>query len=126
MIDKHSLKTLRVCALPITHLSHPVLKPGSSLTMVPYYGTIQPMKSKHNKTLASIYHNPVKSNIAWSDIEKMLISLGAEISEGAGSRVRIYLNGIRAVFHRPHPQKETDKGAIQSMRRFLTEAGVKP
>lgn len=43
-----------------------------------------------------------------------------------GSRVRISLNGIKAIFHRPHPRKETNKGAIISMRRFLTEAGVTP
>ena len=54
----------------------------------------------------------------------MLDSLGAEMTEGAGSRVRIALNGMRAVFHRPHPQKETDKGAVRSVRRFLVEAGV--
>jgi hypothetical protein len=52
--------------------------------------------------------------------------LGAEISEGEGSRVRIALNNVRAVFHRPHPKKETDKGAVKSMRRFLIEAGVEP
>ena len=84
------------------------------------------MVSKHQKTLAEIFEMPVRSNIAWSDIEKMLKSLGAEISEGSGSRVRIALGGVRAVFHRPHPRKETDKGAIVSMRRFLTEAGVSP
>lgn len=56
----------------------------------------------------------------------MLLAAGAEISEGSGSRVRIGLNGIRAVFHRPHPKKETDKGAIKSLRRFLIEAGVTP
>ena len=55
----------------------------------------------------------------------MLNALGAKISEGNGSRVRIALNNIRAVFHRPHPKKETDKGAIVSMRRFLKEAGIK-
>jgi hypothetical protein len=49
-----------------------------------------------------------------------------EISEGRGSRVRIALHGVRAVFQRPQPQKETDKGAVVSMRRFLTEAGVEP
>ncbi len=49
----------------------------------------------------------------------MLIALGAEIYEGNGSRVRIHLNNVRAVFHRPHPRKETDKWAIISMRRFL-------
>ena len=43
-----------------------------------------------------------------------------------GSRVRIALKGVRAVFHHPHPQKEIDKGAVVSMRRFLTEAGVEP
>jgi len=31
---------------------------------------------------------------------------------------------MRAVFHRPHPQKETGKGALKAIRRFLTEAGV--
>jgi hypothetical protein len=49
-----------------------------------------------------------------------------EVSEGNGSRVRLSFNGIKAVFHRPHPRKETDKGAIISMRRFLLMAGVKP
>lgn len=84
------------------------------------------MSKKHRKTLEAIYDNPVRSNVAWSDIEKMLQALGAELSEGSGSRVRIALKGVRAVFHRPHPQKETDKGALMSMRRFLTEAGVTP
>jgi hypothetical protein len=81
---------------------------------------------KHDQTIKAIFIDPVQSNIRWSDIEAMLKALGAEISEGNGSRVRIVLNGVRAVFHRPHPQKETDKGAVKSMRRFLTEAGVKP
>lgn len=82
------------------------------------------MNSKHRRTILEIFENPVRSNILWNDIESLLVALGAEISEGRGSRVRIYLKGVRAVFHRPHPQKETDKGAIKSMRRFLTEAGV--
>jgi hypothetical protein len=68
----------------------------------------------------------VRSSIAWNDIEKMLLALGAEVSEGRGSRVRIALKGVRAVFHRPHPQKETDKGAVVSMRRFLMEADITP
>ena len=82
--------------------------------------------SKHKKTLRAIFEDPVRSNVLWSDIEKLLIALGAEISEGRGSRIRIVLNNVRAVFHRPHPRKETDKGALKSMRRFLSEAGEKP
>lgn len=60
----------------------------------------------------------------WDDIEMLLANLGADISEGRGSRVRIALHGVRAVFHRPHPNRETDKGALQSVRRFLESAGV--
>lgn len=65
-----------------------------------------------------------QANIAWADIEAMLASFGAEISEGRGSRVRIALNNRIAVFHRPHPHKETDRGAVVSMQRFLREAGI--
>jgi hypothetical protein len=84
------------------------------------------MAGKHLKTLKDVFATPVKSNIQWKDIEKMLLSLGAEVTEGSGSRVRIALNGVRAVFHRPHPRKETDKGAVVSMKRFLAAANITP
>jgi len=67
---------------------------------------------------------PVRASIVWHDIEALFRACGGEIGEGSGSRVA--LNGVRAVFHRPHPQKETDKGAVKSVRRFLTEAGITP
>ncbi len=84
------------------------------------------MKAKHKKVLISIFDTPVNSSIVRKNIELLLIALGAELSEGRGSRVRVALNGIRAVFHRPHPKKETDKGAVVSVRRLLKEAGVEP
>ena len=84
------------------------------------------MRRKHRAALVAIFAEPVRSNIRWSDIVAMLAAAGAEISEGRGSRVRISLRGVDAVFHRPHPRKETDKGAVKSMRRFLTEAGLEP
>ena len=82
------------------------------------------MRKKHRKTLDDIFSAPIKANIAWRDIESLLVALGAEIKEGSGSRVRIKLNDVWAVFHRPHPQKETDKGAVKAMREFLVAAGV--
>jgi hypothetical protein len=82
--------------------------------------------AKHDRTLADVFADPVRSNIRWSDIESLFIHLNAEITEGRGSRVRVVLNGVRAVFHRPHPRKETDKGAVKSVRRFLQESGVTP
>lgn len=84
------------------------------------------MTKKHDRTLKAIFTDPVQSGILWRDIQVMLKSLGAEISERRGSRICISLNGIDAVFHRPHPRKETDKGAVSSMKRFLKEAGVEP
>jgi hypothetical protein len=84
------------------------------------------LRSKHRKTLQAIFGQPVRANIPWSDIESLLVACGAELSEGRGSRVRVALRDVRAVFHRPHPQKETDRGTVMALRRFLTEAGAEP
>jgi hypothetical protein len=71
-----------------------------------------------------VFDDPVRANIVWRDIEALPVALGAEITEGIGSRVRVALNGVRAVFHRPHPRKEADRGMVRSVRRFLDEAGI--
>ena len=84
------------------------------------------MNNRQRKTLLNIFREPVLSDIEWTDIESLLSALGANLSEGNGSRVRVELNGERAVFHRPHPEKTTDKGAVRAVRRFLLNAGVKP
>ncbi|MFM6930286.1 MAG: type II toxin-antitoxin system HicA family toxin [Bdellovibrio sp.] len=82
------------------------------------------LNNKHQAILSAIFEDPVRSGIHWNDVENLFRGLGAEISEGNGSRVRVKLNNVFAVFHRPHPQKETDKGAVKSVRRFLVNAGV--
>jgi hypothetical protein len=84
------------------------------------------LSGRHHKTLSAVFVEPALSSVLWSDIESLLKALGAELSEGRGSRVRVYLHGVRAVFHRPHPRKETDKGALKSVRRFLITAGIEP
>ena len=82
------------------------------------------MNRTQKGTLVKIFHKPERADIEWKKIESLLRALGAEITEGRGSRVRIHLNGIRGVFHRPHPEKITDKGAVKSVRRFLAEGGI--
>lgn len=82
------------------------------------------MNSKNKRTLEAIFSDPIQSDILWKDIEKLILDLGGEITQGNGSRVRIKLNNERAVFHTPHPEKTTDKGAVKSMRKFLSNAGV--
>ncbi len=93
--------------------------------MVSIIGIITPvMRKKHQGTLQAILSRPSRSDIKWADIESLLVALGAEIQERKGSRVAIVLNDIVAIFHRPHPRKEADKGSVASMRRFLKEAGI--
>ena len=82
------------------------------------------LNNKQRKTLQLIFTNPIPSNIIWQDIQNLFIALGGRVSQGEGSRVRVKLNEVRAVFHEPHPEKETDKGAVKSVREFLTKAGI--
>lgn len=84
------------------------------------------MKRKHTKTLSLIFTRPVSANIKWSDIEALFIALGAEISEREGSRVAVFLFGEVRVFHRPHPNPTTDKGAVASIRNWLNDNEVTP
>lgn len=84
------------------------------------------MNKKQQRTLNRIFEKPERSDILWQDIESIFLALGGATSEGHGSRVRMYLRGVRAVFHRPHPKRVTDKGTVKSVRRFFLEAGVKP
>jgi len=84
------------------------------------------MNKKQRQTLQKIFEKPERSDISWDDIEGLFLSLGAEVTEGKGSRVRVALNDVRAVFHRPHPERITNKGAVKSVQRFLIESGVEP
>ena len=84
------------------------------------------LNNKQRKVLESIFTDPVPANINWNDVMSLFNALGATVARGKGSRVRVLLNDRAAVFHEPHPQKETDKGAVKSLREFLNNAGVKP
>jgi hypothetical protein len=84
------------------------------------------MNKKQQNTLDSIFEKPTRADIRWGAVESLIKALGGEISERAGSRVAVRLNGVIAVFHRPHPRPESKKGAIDAVRQFLTNAGVKP
>lgn len=84
------------------------------------------MNSRHRKTLDLVFAEPAPADLRWADIEGLLRALNAEISEGAGSRVRVALGGVRAMFHRPHPSPETKRSAVRAVRDFLDAAGVRP
>ncbi|MFQ2132440.1 type II toxin-antitoxin system HicA family toxin [Aeromonas hydrophila] len=84
------------------------------------------LSKRHKRVLLSVFSNPISGTIKWSDIEALFKALDATVEEREGSRVAVILNGKVAVFHRPHPSPDTDKGAVKSVRKFLDDVGVKP
>lgn len=84
------------------------------------------MNKRHRRTLDAIFARPTSGTIKWRDVESLLKTLGAILSERAGSRVAVLLNDHVAVFHRPHPNPNMDKGAVRDLRRFLENAGITP
>ena len=84
------------------------------------------MNKRHRRTFDAIFAQPISGNIKWKDVESLLRNLGADLTERSGSRVALSLNNCVAVFHRPHPSPNMDKGAIRDLRRFLQKAGITP
>lgn len=100
--------------------------PARGLTLISLSDITLRVRRKHARTLQAIFAEPTRAAIASKEIEALFLALGAEVSEGSGSRIRVALHGVRAVFHRPHPAKEAHKAMGRSIRRFLKEAGVEP
>jgi len=84
------------------------------------------VNTKQRRTLESIFAKPTPSSLPWNDIESLFRALGATITQGRGSRIRIELNGHDAIFHTPHPRRVADQGRVRSVREFLQKAGVSP
>ena len=84
------------------------------------------MNSRHRKTLASVFTDPVSGSIEWMAIEGLLLAAGAQRIEGRGSRVRFEKDGEIASFHRPHPGKEAKRYQVRDARDFLERIKVTP
>jgi HicA toxin of bacterial toxin-antitoxin, len=84
------------------------------------------MNNQHRKTLEEVFAEPTKSNIAWADIEALLLAAGCKIIEGSGSRIRIESAGHVAFFHRPHPQKEALRYQVKDARKLLEKLEITP
>lgn len=82
------------------------------------------MNTKQRKTLRAIFTRPTSSSIVFADIESLIIGLGGEIHERAGSRVKIVLKGERWRCHRPHPGKEARRYQVEEARELLERVGV--
>ena len=82
------------------------------------------MNRKQDGILKSIFAVPTSASVKFVDIEKLLVSLGARVIEGRGSRIAlVFPSGLKWEEHRPHPQKEAKKYQVESARRFLQKLG---
>ena len=84
------------------------------------------MHRKYRRTLELIFSRPVSGSIKWREVEALFVALGAEVTEREGSRIGVKLFADRRVFHRPHPSPDTDKAAVESVRKWLETNGVRP
>lgn len=82
------------------------------------------MSRKHRQILEAIFAIPTRANIRFADIERLVTTLGGEITEGRGSRISFGLSGLKIFLHRPHPGKEAMKYQVEAVREFLLKAGV--
>ena len=84
------------------------------------------METKHRRILDAIFAVPTRGGIVFSDIEALVVALGGDVREGAGSRVVFELKGSRQYLHRPHPGKEAKRYQVEELREWLKTLEVAP
>ncbi|MDR2209111.1 MAG: type II toxin-antitoxin system HicA family toxin [Azoarcus sp.] len=82
------------------------------------------MNSKHRKTLSSIFETPTRSDIAFSDIEALVLALDGKVVEREGSRIKFVVKDQDFRCHRPHPARQAKKYQVEVFREFLLKIGV--
>ncbi|MBE9167311.1 type II toxin-antitoxin system HicA family toxin [Pleurocapsales cyanobacterium LEGE 06147] len=82
------------------------------------------MNRKQRNTYDALFAEPIRRNIAWSDVVSLIKALGGEVIQKEGSRVRFDLKGISLNIHSPHPQKELKRYQVKAVRDFLINADI--
>lgn len=84
------------------------------------------MSRHHANLIRTIFHDPPSGNVHWRDIESLLRHVGAELESLSGARIRVKLNRMEDVLHRPHHSNTMDTRSLVHLRGFLARAGVTP
>ena len=82
------------------------------------------MNRKQRNTYEALFAEPIRRNLAWSDVVSLIKALGGKVVQGEGSRVRFDLKGISLNIHSPHPQKELKRYQVKAVRDFLINAEI--
>jgi hypothetical protein len=89
-------------------------------------GYLAAMNSRHRRTLAAVFADPVSGTLDWAAVESLFLAAGARLIEGRASRVGFEKDGAVATFHRPHPAKEAKRDQMRDARDFRERIGVIP
>lgn len=84
------------------------------------------MSHKHENLLRTLFRDPVSGNIHWREIESLLNHLGAAVEPLSGARIRVVLNGVEGILHRPHHSSVLDRALVKQIREYLAHARVTP
>jgi hypothetical protein len=87
----------------------------------------EPSMSRHHANLIrSIFHDPPSGNMHWREVEALLKHVGASLEPISGARIRVRLNRMEDVLHRPHHSNVLDAKSLLHVRGFLARAGITP
>jgi hypothetical protein len=84
------------------------------------------MSSHHARLIRTIFTDPPNHNVHWREIESLLKHVGANLEPLSGARVRVTLNRMEDIVHRPHHANTMNTQSILHLRAFLARAGVTP
>jgi hypothetical protein len=87
------------------------------------------MKHQHQRTLQALFAHPLQHGLRCSEVEALLLHLGASVTPLSERRVQLRLpNGEETWLHRPigphHPHLDED--AMLRVRRLLQRSGIDP
>jgi hypothetical protein len=80
---------------------------------------------QRERLLSALFRSSPPPNLCWSELTKLLIRLGAQIRQGRGSTISVALNEHRAYLSLPHPSLKVDRGALETVRTLVQEAGFR-
>jgi predicted RNA binding protein YcfA (HicA-like mRNA interferase family) len=77
--------------------------------------------SKKGKLLKRFLAVPIRSDLTFNELKTLLTSLGFEIQEGKGSRVKFFHPEKKIIIrtHKPHPTPELCKEFIRDLQQVL-------
>ncbi len=84
------------------------------------------MSHRHANLIRAIFHDPPSGNVHWREVESLLKHVGASIEPISGARIRVKLNHMEDVLHRPHHSNVLNVSSLMHLRQFLARGGVTP